>query len=459
LLNLEWALQSAFTHVASLRGSTQGLVPGLVGRRILATIVLSTSLSVSGVAADSITGAVRNQSQGKPAIGDEVILLRLDQGMQEETRTKTDAQGAFTLPQTANAAYVVRVLHQGVNYDQRVAGIAPLQINVFDSVPKIPGMTGSIGMAQVESAGKFLKVTEMYAISNVSSPPVTQAGPRNFTISVPEAASLESVQVKTPGGIWTNAPTTKDSGQKNQYAVNFPLRPGDTLFEFIYRLPYTGPTTLHLRVPYPIKRFAVMHPPSMSFKALHPNTFLIPGQANGLQIEAAVAQPLAGDVPAFVISGMGSAPPAGFTAKAAPPVAAALPGSAVPSATNPAPQAPATSEASGPTAAPLASAPSAFEWRLLAVAGLLALGACGFLTWRARRRSRPGIEMKTKTAEAKTRPAAPSTTSLLEALKEELLALETNRLRGSISREEYDAAKRTLERTVKHALARAAAGR
>jgi hypothetical protein len=190
---------------------------------------------------------------------------------------------------------------------------------------------------------------------------------------------------------------------------------------------------------------------------LHANTFLIPGQANGLQIEAAVAQPLAGDVPAFVISGMGSAPPASFTAKAVPPVAAAAQRPAVSSATNPGPQAPAKSDASGPAATPLASRPSAFDWRLLAAAAVLVLGACGFLIWRTRRRSLYGTPTKAKTTQAL--PAERSTTPLLEALKEELLALETNRIKGSISREEYDAAKRALEGTVKHALTRAAAGR
>jgi len=47
---------------------------------------------------------------------------------------------------------------------------------------------------------------------------------------------------------------------------------------------------------------------------------------------------------------------------------------------------------------------------------------------------------------------------LAEALKEELFELETERLRGTISGEEYDSAKRALEGTVKRALARVGAG-
>ncbi|HEY6305965.1 MAG TPA: hypothetical protein VI488_05830 [Candidatus Angelobacter sp.] len=50
-----------------------------------------------------------------------------------------------------------------------------------------------------------------------------------------------------------------------------------------------------------------------------------------------------------------------------------------------------------------------------------------------------------------------SSAPLLNALKQQLLELETGRLDGSISREEYHAAKRALEGTVKRALARSAA--
>ena len=47
--------------------------------------------------ADSITGVVTNKTTNKPAGGDDVVLIRLQQGMQEAARTKTDAKGRFTL--------------------------------------------------------------------------------------------------------------------------------------------------------------------------------------------------------------------------------------------------------------------------------------------------------------------------------------------------------------------------
>jgi hypothetical protein len=63
---------------------------------VLVAGILTFCCSVS-LAADLITGVVRNQSQGRPAAGDEVILLGAGKEAQEEARAKTDSQGAFTL--------------------------------------------------------------------------------------------------------------------------------------------------------------------------------------------------------------------------------------------------------------------------------------------------------------------------------------------------------------------------
>src|SRR6516164_5025592 len=64
----------------------------LLSRFLLVLLALSASAG-----ADAISGKVRNLTTGQPATGDEVILLRLGKGMEEETRARADAQGAFTL--------------------------------------------------------------------------------------------------------------------------------------------------------------------------------------------------------------------------------------------------------------------------------------------------------------------------------------------------------------------------
>jgi hypothetical protein len=271
-------------------------------------LLVCGSCALSAFAADTISGRVRNQTTGRAAAGDEVILLRLQNGMEEEARARTDAEGGFSLPLlSADAPRILRVLHQGVNYDQSLSGKGPLSIAVFDAVPHIRDLEGTLGIAQVESDGETLKVTEMYKIANDSVPPVTQAGPRNFEISIARKATLDSLMVKKGGGVWVNLVPVPIKGQQGRYAVDFPIRPGDTLFKYVYHLPYSGPSRVQVKLPYPIRNFAVMHPPSMLFKSSSAQAFTSPGMAQGLRVEQAVGKPVVRDVAAFEISGIGLA--------------------------------------------------------------------------------------------------------------------------------------------------------
>ncbi len=56
----------------------------------LAVVLLTAGMTAS---AATLNGTVKNATTSKPAAGDDVALLSLSQGMQEQARTKTDAQG------------------------------------------------------------------------------------------------------------------------------------------------------------------------------------------------------------------------------------------------------------------------------------------------------------------------------------------------------------------------------
>ncbi|HKD13327.1 MAG TPA: hypothetical protein VKE71_02175 [Candidatus Angelobacter sp.] len=371
------------------------------------------------LAAQTLTGTVRNATTGKPSAGDDVILLRLGEGMEEEARARTDSAGAFALNMTSpSAQHLLRVLHQKVNYDRPLTGTAPLELTVYDAVAKVPGLAGNIGIAQIESDGKTLSVMEMYSITNASNPPVTQSNPRNYEISLPEKAVFDSAQAKGPKGIWVNVPPSPISGQKGKYGINFPLRPGDTNLKFAYHLADNGTTRLQLRLPYPITNFAVMHPPAMSFKSLTPGAFITPGVTNGFQIEKAVASPVVGDVALFEVSGAG---------KASPEAPAEDSGSQVPAP---------------PPAAAAAQTPVDQSKRELwfFISGIVVIVVVGIFA--LRRMNQPAV--------------APASTGepALEALKTEMFQLEADRLRGSISAEEYSTTKAALSQTLERILAR-----
>ena len=404
-------------------------------------LVLLVSAAI-GAAQQTIAGTVHNMTKGQAAAGDDVILLRLGEGMQEESRTRTDSQGAFTLNVASlSDPHLLRVVHQGVNYDQPVTAKGPLGISVYDAVPKVQNLQGSIGIAQIESPdGKMLKITESYDITNTSSPPVTQSRADNFVISVPPKAVFESAQVRRGQGIWLKVVPVPVKGQPGKYLIDFPIRPGDTLYQFTYRVPYQGPTTLHLKLAYPIQKFGIMLPSSMTFKSQRPDAFRAGNLGDGVVGEMAMVSPLVGEVPAFTVSGTGSAPQHGSAANAAPPA-----GASAPSVAPAAPQAPEATSPQPSARNQAAAAPTQSNRELwLIISAIVVLLAASVYVF-SRMNRRPVIA-------AAGNAVAPSST--VDLLKEELFRLESERAHGAISPEEYTATKEALNKSIERALAR-----
>ena len=397
-------------------------------RRILA--ILAIPIFLAAASADTIRGAVRNQTTGQAAAGDVVVLVKVGEGNQEnaEAQTKTDAQGSFTFNESdAKAVYVVRVLHQGVSYDRNVTGANPLEVRVFDAVPKIAGLSGKIGVVQIEPDTETLKVTEMYSITNASSPPVTLAGGPTVAISLPAKAVLDWLQVRDEAGNWNNRSALPVKGQSGRYAASVPFRPGDTVYKLSYHLPYHGPTTFRLIPSYPIQNFAVGVRPSMSLKPSRPGTFKTPTLALGFNLYP-TTDPIVKDVPLFVVSTTGGSPPP-----------------TTPNPMPPAEVAPPPAAASHPQAAAPAQAQEQSKqefWPILSLI-ILVLGAGAFGLWRMRRNA---------VRAATLGPKATGGLPLLDGLKEELFRLENDRLEGAISAEEYETSKAALNRSIQRAM-------
>jgi hypothetical protein len=410
---------------------------------------LVAGCTAAALAGDTITGVARNQTRGQLAAGDEVILLRLDQGMHEEARTKTDVRGSFTLKvQHPDKLHLVRVVHQGVNYDQRASTSDAVSIDVFDAATNVQGVTGSIEIIRTGTSGNLLHISDMVEIKNESSPPLTQASERTFEVYLPAQAKIDSVLAASSEKIGVLISATPVPGEAGHYAVNFPLRPGSTRFAFNYSIPYDGHAIFRPRLAYPLRQLAVMIPPTMNFTPRSPGFQILATGDSSYQVE--VADDLkAGEAPSFEVSGAGAIPPIRARAQSRrQSQGSALPSSAFPASGRPDQRNRGTSDLSGASTAAFSLSP--LQWWILASAAVLVLGPCGFSIWRTRRRIGSRIRPQ-------ARQSAPPPISLIETLKEELLELETGRLDGSISGEQYDTAKRALEGTIKRALARGAA--
>lgn len=284
-------------------------------RGVLAILSLMTCFPAAAQGANNITGSVRNQSRSKPAAGDEVILVRVDREMKEEARAKTDAQGAFTLTvQHPDRQYLVRLVHQGVSYDQPASSGQALSIQVFDAAMHVHGITGTIEILRTGTIGNLLHVSDLVEIENESSPSLTQAGERTFEMYLPANAKIDSVLAAGPGKIGAIISATSVPGEPGHYTVNFPLRPGATRFAFNYDLPYDGHAVFQTRHSYPFQQLAVMLPPTMKFSSRSLAFKILATGNNNYQVQAA-SQLSAGEGPVFEVSGKGALPPLGDQAK------------------------------------------------------------------------------------------------------------------------------------------------
>jgi 5-hydroxyisourate hydrolase-like protein (transthyretin family) len=406
--------------------------------------------------AESITGVVTNKTTNKPAAGDDVVLIRLAQGMQEATRTKTDAKGRFTLevPSGDNGIHLVRVTHDKANYFRPAPpGTQSVELEVFNASAKVAGVSSEADVMrlQTDESGKSLHIVENFFVKNESTPPMTQFSDRPFEFYLPEGAVVEGSAALAPGGMPVQA-SPVPLGEPNHYAFIFPIRPGETRFQITYRLPYSGSLKFAPRVMMPTDTIAVMMPKSMTFKPgpSAPYTPVTEDTTAQTYVARSVQPSQTLD---FTVSGTGQMPrDAG--AAATPSGGGAADGSVQPGS------APANSAASdtrpgGGLGVPLdpegTNDPwSKYKWWILGGLGLvMAVGA--------------GIMLKNGPAQTLDRPGTSPVAaggsvmghnSLLAAMKEELFALETDRLQGRLAESEYVEQKAALEVVLRRALER-----
>ena len=198
-------------------------IPNLL--RVLAALLSLSALST----ATNLKGTVKNGTTGKPAAGDDVVLLDMSQGMQEAARTKSDAQGRFSFNyEETGGPHMVRVLHQGVNYFPQGGVIPPgtstAEVTVYDAAAKVPGIGLTVDMMRAQSEGNNLQVTELWVVKNPSSPPRTQMSDNAFEVMLPAEAQVDSAMASGPGGQPVNSAPVPQA-EKNKYAFIFPVRP------------------------------------------------------------------------------------------------------------------------------------------------------------------------------------------------------------------------------------------
>jgi hypothetical protein len=437
--------------------------------------VITFTLLSAFASAQTLTGTVKNSTTGKPAAGDEVVLLTLGQGMQESGRTTADAKGNFSFKlDSAQSPHLVRAIHQDVTYHSLVPpGTTSVQVEVYDVSKKVEGINVVADIMRVQVEQGQLEIMRAFAVENKSQPPRTQMNERNLEFYVPEGAQIIQGSAMTANGNPLNSIPVAVDDKKTRYSFIFPLRPGTTQFQVAYQLSYTGSANIDPKSVYPLEHFVAILPKSIQFSA-----------ATGADFRT-MNDPQEPDATVQVVSSTKAGQPLAFKISGEGVLQARNENAGPPSDGGQAQQQP-ESRPGGGLGPPIDAPPplQKYQWWILGGFTLALVIGGVFVASRQQSANREASSARSPQAMsvegtdleadyvspasdfARTRqsPAQPSSSSqpspsskLLEGLKEELFQLEVERQQCRISPEEYEKSKAALDHTLQRALRRESA--
>jgi hypothetical protein len=307
-------------------------------------------------------------------------------------------------------------------------GAATADVTVFDAATELSGVTTVARVFHFQASSSNLDVSDMYVVKNDSSPPRSKIGNQTFAVTLPDGAQLTEASITGPSGM-PLAVTPVPASTKNRYAFDFSIRPGETRFEVVYKLPYSGQYEFSFTPDAPLSELGVLLPKSIRFAGVS-TSFKQDSDEAGLAVF------FAKDVPAnqpvrFSLAGEGLVPQEGS-----------------PGASNPGSAPPASAATPANTSAEQSSA---FWYIAGAIVGVMV--GIALVIWRKNKRAKsavssPNISKSNNPKPAQATQDQPLKTELgdmLEVLKDELFQLETDRLNSKISEEEYAKTKEGLD--------------
>lgn len=436
-------------------------------KRTLRTLILPCSLLLwaATALAATITGIVTDRTTGKPSAGDTIAVINTAQSMDEITKATSDAQGRFSVDAPNGGQILLHITHGGAEYFKSVPpGTGSANIDVYDSAKKIDGINGRYLVLRIETdvAGKTLNVAESFIVDNDSTPPRTEYGGNTFDFYLPKGAQVMQTLASAPGGLATDTPVKTLDAASGHYAFTFPVRPGETSFQVSYTLPYAGKLPFSLKLSMPTGDVAVMVGKSMQFQG---SAQFQPVSDPEITTPAFIAHQPAFAAPIqFTIGGSGQLPEAPETAQGA----GSQPGNGG--------RADQTA-AGGPRPGGGLGAPedphdvndpwAKYKWWIVSGLGLALVAGAGIMLKNSPTvavpkagptppgdLAAPPVEFASSFAPAPATVAVAGANPLLQALKNELFELETDRLMGRLSDVQYAEHKTAFDLVLRRALSR-----
>ncbi len=414
---------------------------------------LAAAIFCTLAVAEPVTGIVTNKTTNKPSAGDDVVLLQLAQGMQELARTKTDARGHFTIDVPAEGLHLLRVTHDKANYFKPIQpGTQSVEMEVYSAAPTVQGVQLDADVMRIETdaSGTGLVVVEHFFVKNDSAPAMTLMNAHPFELYLPAGATIQGSAAKAPGGMAVQSPLVPED-EPNKYTMIFPIRPGESEFQVSYKLDYKSSFTFKPRPVMPTDTIAIMMPKAMTFKP--GTTSLYSPVTEEMGAQTFVARNVQPSMPLeFTVSGSGQLPRETQTGDTAQGGAAGAGG---------APQtgsAATDTKPGGGLGVPVDPTDthdpwSKYKWFIIAGLALVFAAGAGLLL---RTPASPSAGPYPAGAGA-AYPTASHPNTLLQVLKDETFAIETDRLEGRLSDSQYAELKSAMDIVLRRALARTSA--
>jgi hypothetical protein len=274
-------------------------------RCVFASLFLG--LAAWSALAGTVTGTINNGTTGKPAAGVEVILIQLQGGMQPVASTKSDSQGhyKFDNPVLGTAPMLLRAVYRGVNYHEPITpGKTTVDVQIFEPTDKPGSFAVTAHAIILQPNGSDLVVGEEYNVSNKTQPPLAYyRADGSFLFSIPDGAQLSDVSAIGSAGM----PVVQSAIEKgkNEEAIAYAFRPGDSSVRVSYKLPYPGnQANLQFASHYAVDRLAIFAPPTVQVSG---GGFAQAGQEQGFNVY--MRESVAADTPITVsVSGTAPAP-------------------------------------------------------------------------------------------------------------------------------------------------------
>ena len=193
----------------------------------------------------ALSGTVSNRTTGKPQSGAVVGFYKVgtESGLEMIDQATSDAQGNFTINQTLQGPSLLRTAFEGVTYNHMLPPGSPtagIGVDVY-GVSRQPGAAKvSKHMLLLQPAGGQMTVSETFLLENNGKTAWYDAQGGTVRFYLPAGAGGKAeVNATAPGGMPIGAALVKTS-QPDVFAIDFPIKPGETRIDVAYNTPYAG---------------------------------------------------------------------------------------------------------------------------------------------------------------------------------------------------------------------------